>query len=81
MGHGDSDHNYDLEFSYFQIGGWNSNVPIGPDNPIDWLVMKSPGDFVQTNQPPLLATQSMVWDYATQLQNAEFNVRWKPSPD
>ena len=71
--HGDS--GYDLELSYFQIDGWNSERSIGPDSPPDWLVMKSPG-FIQTNQ--LLSTQAMVWDYATKLYNAEFNVRWNP---
>jgi hypothetical protein len=75
--HGDS--GYDLELSYFQIDGWSSARPIGPDDPIDWLVMRAPGGFTQTNQPPYLATQAMDWDYATKLYNAEFNVRWNPS--
>lgn len=75
--HGDC--GYDLELSFFQIDGWSSNRTIGPDDPIDWLVMRAPGGFTQTNQPPYLATQAMVWEYATELQNAEFNVRWHPS--
>jgi hypothetical protein len=74
--HGDC--GYDLELSYFQIDGWSSDRTIGPDDPIDWLVMRAPGGFTQTNQPPLLATQAMDWDYATKLYNAEFNVRWNP---
>lgn len=76
IGHGDGDHPYDLEFSYFQTGGWNSDRAIGPDSPPDWLVMKCPG-FVQTNQPPF-DKEAMQWQYATQLHNAEFNVRWNP---
>ena len=73
------DSGYDWELSYFQIDGWSSDRSIGPDDPIDWLVMKAPGGFTQTNQPPKLATQAMVWDYATKLYNAELNVRWNPS--
>jgi hypothetical protein len=72
--HGDC--GYDLELSYFQIDGWSSDRSIGPDNPPDWLVMKSPG-FIQTNQK--LATQAMEWEYATKLYNGELNVRWNPS--
>ena len=37
--------------------------------------MRCPGGFLQTNQKP---GQGMAWDYATQLYNAEFNVRWNP---
>jgi hypothetical protein len=73
--HGDS--GYDLEFSYFQIDGWNSEKSTGPDSPPDWLVMRAPG-FIQTNQPPF-DIQAMDWTYASQLHNAEFNVRWNPS--
>lgn len=75
--HGDS--GYDLELSYFQIDGWSSNRSVGPDIPTDWLVMRAPGGFTQTNQQPDLATQAMVWDYATKLYDAELNVRWNPS--
>jgi hypothetical protein len=75
--HGDS--GYDLELSYFQIDGWSSDRSVGPDNPIDWLVMRAPGGFTQTNQKPQLASQAMVWDYATKLYDAEINVRWNPS--
>ena len=75
--HGDS--GYDLELSYFQIDGWSSDRSVGPDNPTDWLVMRAPGGFTQTNQKPQLASQAMVWDYATKLYNAELNVRWNPS--
>ena len=75
--HGDC--GYDVELSYFQIDGWSSDRSIGPDDPIDWLVMRSPGGFTQTNQTPKLATQAMVWDYATRLYDAELNLRWHPS--
>jgi len=75
--HGDS--GYDLELSYFQIDGWSSDRSVGPDYPIDWLVMRAPGGFTQTNQKPMLATQAMVWDYVTKLYNAELNMRWNPT--
>ena len=74
--HGDD--GYDLELSYFQIGGWNSNSTVDPVDPEDWhwLTMRCPGGFLQANQKP---GQGMAWDYSSQLYNAEFNVRWNPS--
>ena len=70
---------YDLELSYFQIDGWNCDRTAGPVNPrVDWLVMRAPGGFIQTNQFPL-KPQAMVWDDATELYNTEFNVQWHPS--
>jgi hypothetical protein len=69
--HGDS--GYDLEVSYFQTAGWSSARSIGPDNPPDWLVMRAPGNFLQTQDHP---GQAMAWDYDTKLYNAELNVRW-----
>ena len=68
------DRGYDFELSYFQIDGWSSDRSVGPDDPPDWLIMRSPG-FIQTNQQ---SDQAMVWDYATKLYNAECNVRWNP---
>lgn len=66
------DSDYGLELSFFRVGGWDSTRSIGPDNPPDWLVMKSPGVFFQTQDFPY---QSMTWDYSTDLYSAEFNVR------
>ena len=43
--HGDDGN--DLEVSYFQIDGWDSVASIGP-TPNDWLVMRAPGGFLQT---------------------------------
>lgn len=73
--HGDD--GYDLELSYFQISGWNSSRTVDPADPDEWrwLTMRCPGGFLQANQMP---GQGMTWDYATQLYNAEFNVRWNP---
>ena len=70
--HGDD--GYDLEMSYYQIDGWSSVRTVGPDNPPDWLVMRAPGGFLQTQDNP---NQAMAWDYATKLNNLEFNLRWK----
>ena len=69
------DDDADLEVLYFQIGGWNDRQSVGP-TPNDFLVMKAPGGFVQTQDD--FATQRMAWDYASQLYNAEVNVRWRP---
>ncbi len=72
--HGDC--GYDLELSYFQIGGWSSDRTIAADpNNWKWLTMSAPGGFLQTNEE---AGQGMAWVYTTQLYNAEFNVRWNP---
>ena len=75
---------YDLELSYFQIDGCTGNRTIGPVDPrAEWLVMRAPGGyptggFIQTNQDPV-TPQAMIWDYGSQLYNAECNVRWNPS--
>jgi hypothetical protein len=65
----------DLEISYYQIGDWNAYQSVGP-TPNDYLVMKAPGGFVQTQD--VFSTQRMAWDYASRLYNAEVNVRWCP---
>jgi hypothetical protein len=69
------DSGYDLELSYFQIDGWSNTKTIGPDDPPDWLVMRAPGSFLQTQDHTY---QAMVWDYSSRLYNAELNVRWSP---
>jgi len=69
--HGDS--GYDLEVLYFQTAGWSSTKSVGPDNPPDWLVMRAPGGFLQTQDH---SYQAMAWEYDTNLYNAELNVRW-----
>jgi Putative beta barrel porin-7 (BBP7) len=66
---------YDLEMLYYQIDGWSSARSVGPDDPPDWLVMKAPGGFLQTQDHP---DQAMAWDYATKLNNLEFNLRSNP---
>lgn len=72
--HGDC--GVDLEVSYFQVTGWSTSRAIGPDNPPNWLVMRAPGSFYQTQD---FSYQAMQWDYATDLYNAEANVRWNLS--
>ncbi|MFI5330876.1 MAG: BBP7 family outer membrane beta-barrel protein [Desulfobaccales bacterium] len=71
-----SDSGYDLEVLYFQTAGWSSARSVGPDNPPDWLVMRAPGGFLQTQDH---SYQAMAWDYDTKLFNAEFNLRWNLS--
>jgi hypothetical protein len=71
--HGENEVN--LEFLYFQIDGWNDEQSRGP-TPDDWLVMRAPGGFLQTQDNK--QKQMMVWDYASRLYNAELNVRWNP---
>ncbi len=66
--------NYDLSLSFFRIADWTSTRSIGPDNSLNWLVMRAPGGFFQTQD---FSYQSMTWDYSTELYNAEFNVQKK----
>ena len=74
------DHSHDLSLSFFYVGNWDSaksvGSAIGPDNTLNWLVMKAPGGFFQTQD---FAYQSMQWDYFTELYNAELNVQKKTS--
>ena len=65
---------YDLDLSFFRIGDWDATQSIGPDHPPNWLVMKAPGGFFQTQD---FSYQSMTWDYSSELHNAELNVRRK----
>jgi hypothetical protein len=67
-----TDAKYDVELSFFRISGWDATRSIGPDNPLNWLVMRAPG-FFQTQD---FSYQSMTWNYSTELYNAEFNVRY-----
>lgn len=66
------DSGYRLDLSYFQVINWDASRAVGPDTPLDWLVMRAPGGFFQTQD---FSYQTMAWDYATQLYNAEVNVR------
>ena len=69
--HGDA--GYGVELSYFNIVDQSASNAIGPDNPADWLVMKAPGIFWQTQDFPY---QAMVWSASTNLYNAEINGRF-----
>lgn len=68
--HGDSD--FGAELSYFNVVNQSATEAIGPDSPADWLVMKAPGSFWQTQDFPY---QAMVWTAATSLYSAEANAR------
>ncbi len=46
------DSGYGVELSYFNIFDQSASKAIGPDNPADWLVMKAPGIFWQTQDFP-----------------------------
>jgi len=83
------DERCDLELLYFQIDGWSSDRKVVPGAADDCLVMRAPGEWIspaatpggwtgwiQTNQS---STQAMAWKYASELRNAEFNVRWNPA--
>lgn len=63
---------YGVELSYFNVFDQSATKAIGPDRPPDWLVMKSPGGFWQTQDFPY---QAMAWTAATNLYSAEANGR------
>jgi len=64
---------YGVELSYFNISNQSATKVIGPDSPVDWLVMKAPGTFWQTQDFPY---QGMAWSAATNLYSAEANGRF-----
>ena len=68
--HGDS--GYGVQLSYFNIFDQSATKAIGPDSPSDWLVMKAPGSFWQTQD---FRYQAMAWTSNTDLFSAEANGR------
>jgi hypothetical protein len=72
--HGDS--GYGAELSYFGVLGLSATKAVGPDNPPDWLVMKAPGTFWQTQD---FFDQAMAWNDATNLHSFEANGRMELS--
>jgi hypothetical protein len=70
------DSHYSLESSFLLNRGWHVTRSIGPDNPLNWLVMRAPGLFFQTQD---FAYQSMAWHHTTKLYTAELNMRYKVS--
>ncbi len=67
-----ADTGYGLELSYFNIFNQSATHATGPDTPADWLVMRAPGSFSQTQDFPY---QAMVWSDTTNLYSAEANGR------
>ena len=66
------DSGYGVELSYFNVFDQSTTKAIGPDSPADWLVMRAPGIFWQTQDFPY---QAMAWSATTNLYNAEANGR------
>ncbi|MBB1094196.1 hypothetical protein HUU61_23285 [Rhodopseudomonas palustris] len=65
------------ELSYFSVLGLKAVKATGPESPAQWLVMKAPGTFWQTQD---YAYQSMVWRDDTSLHSIEANARVELSP-
>lgn len=61
------------ELTYFNVVNQGAAKAVGPDSPADWLVMKAPGGFWQTQDFPY---QAMVWKPTTNLYSAEVNGRF-----
>ena len=64
---------YGAQLSYFNTFDQDTSRAIGPDTPADWLVMKAPGTFWQTQDFPY---QAMAWKSTTSFYNAEANGRF-----
>jgi hypothetical protein len=60
------------ELSFFNIFGQSATRSTGPTSPQDWLVMKAPGTFWQTQD---FAYQAMTWKATTSLYGVEANGR------
>ena len=67
-----NDAGYGVELSYFNVFDQSATRAFGPDSPANWLVMKAPGGFWQTQDFPY---QAMVWSDSTSLYSAEINGR------
>lgn len=70
------DSDYSIEASYFSTSTGSASSTIGPDSPADWLVMRAPGAFWQTQD---FAYQGMTWSDTSSLYSAEINGRWSLS--
>ena len=71
------DAGYSVELSYFNVFNQSATRTFGPDNPANWLVMRAPGGFWQTQDFPY---QAMAWSASTSLYSAEANVHLNLSP-
>ena len=67
------DSGFGVELSYFNVFNQSATTSIGPDSPADWLVMRAPGGFWQTQDFPY---QAMTWSASTTLYSAEINGRY-----
>ncbi len=63
---------YGVELSYFTALGLKASRNVGPEAPGQWLVMRAPGTFWQTQD---YAYQSIVWRDDTRLHSLEANAR------
>lgn len=68
---------YGLALSYVGVPGLKAVRSTGPEIPAQWLVMKAPGSFWQTQD---YSYQSMVWRDDTRLHSLEAEARVELSP-
>jgi hypothetical protein len=68
---------YGFQLSYFDVLGLSGAKAIGPDYPADWLVMKAPGSFWQTQDYPY---QAMSWTDSTSFYGVEANGQLDVAP-
>ncbi len=71
------DSGYGFELSYFDVLGLSAAKAVGPGDQSNWLVMKAPGTFWQTQD---YAYQAMAWRDVTSLYSFEANGRLDLSP-
>lgn len=65
---------FGVELSYFNVFNQSATASFGPDSPANWLVMRAPGGFWQTQDFPY---QAMAWRNSTNLYSAEINGRYE----
>jgi hypothetical protein len=68
---------YGAELTYFNVLGLSAAKSIGPQTPGQWLVMKAPGTFWQTQD---YGYQAMQWQDDTSLHSVEAHARLDLSP-
>lgn len=70
---------YEWELTYFNVLNLHASMTIGPENPLNWYVMKAPGTFPSFWQTQDFPNQGMTWGSTTNLYNAELNARFANS--
>lgn len=72
-----SDPDHELELSCFAVRNLSAARTLGPENPLNWYVMKAPGSFPAFWQTQDFPYQGMTWSATSRVQGAEVNARMR----